>query len=129
MSAPTSRLSSFESASKKTGKYAYVKDSRNYWWIATPNDTLIDDRHGGEDIKKTWYFYDDKGSVYFILDYSTGVYYRVYVDNGQAVRCQVGDWEEGQKTYDMNDGGFPSSICESLIKDADDAFTYVKTNP
>ena len=119
----------FESASKKTGKYAYVKDSRNYWWIATPNDTLIDDRHGGEDIKKTWYFYDDKGSVYFILDYSTGVYYRVYVDNGQAVRCQVGDWEEGQKTYDLNDGGFPSSICESLIKDADDAFTYVKTNP
>ena len=105
---------------KTIGDYAYVKTYDGCLWIAKPNTSMKD-----SDEEKTWYFFDEKGKLFFIFENTRWTQYRYYIYEDEVIRCVVGKTEGAQTTYDYNDFRI-SSLQEEKVKEAYEAYYYVK---
>ena len=105
---------------KSIGDYAYVKTYDGCLWIASPKDSMKD-----SDDEKTWYFFDEKGKLFFIFENTRWTQYRSYVYEDEIIRYIVGKTEEAQTTYDYNDFRI-SAVQEAKIAQAYEAYNYVK---
>lgn len=107
---------------KTVGDYAYVKTYDGCLWVATPNDSMKD-----SDDEKTWYFFDEKGKLFFIFENTRWTQYRYYIYEDEIIRYIVGKSEDAQTTYDYNDFRI-SAIQDAKVAEAYKAYYYVKGN-